>query len=284
VKAIVADFRSLFGRSLGRQVQELCIKWGWILMWGLGPGSGTGSEKLNQRVVDPAVLHRTSAHGSMDVSADDAKMFSKVWALANATAGAPGTKRPAETVGAWWAQLPDTVRVSVGVRAWQGCEDADRCVAVAVGEGGSGGGRGYVHGHGSEGQFDGSCVCYAKPAAAARDMAANDAEEQVERKEQKATTEKRGDEVVDAAPLPLASKKNVLYLVFDDLRPDLSFYGETHMSTPHLQKLADSGTVFERAYCQQTVCSPSRMSFTTGRRPNTTSTWNFLNQYVEGER
>ena len=187
-------------------------------MWGLGPGSGTGSEKLNQRVVDPGVLYRTSARGSMDVSADDAKMFSKVWALANATAGAPGTERSAETVGAWWAQLPGTVRVSVGVRAWQGCEDADRCVAVAVGDGDSGGGRGYVHG--VEGHFDGSWVCYAKPAAAAEGVAANDAEEEVERKEQKTSTRKQGGEVVDAA-LPLASKKNVLYLVFDDLRPDL---------------------------------------------------------------
>ena len=46
-----------------------------------------------------------------------------------------------------------------------------------------------------------------------------------------------------------------------------SFYNISFMSTPNLQKLADTGTVFDRAYCQQTVCAPSRMSFTTGRRP-----------------
>ena len=73
--------------------------------------------------------------------------------------------------------------------------------------------------------------------------------------------------------------RNVLYLVFDDLRPDLSFYGAKWMSTPNLQSLADSGTTFDHAYCQETVCSPSRMSFTTGRRPNTTQTWNFLNHF-----
>ena len=78
-----------------------------------------------------------------------------------------------------------------------------------------------------------------------------------------------------------AAKRNVLYIVYDDLRPDLSMYthGAPAMRTPHLQKLADGGLVFERAYCQQTVCSPSRMSFTTGRRPSTTKTWNFLNHF-----
>jgi len=87
----------------------------------------------------------------------------------------------------------------------------------------------------------------------------------------------------EPAPKPLFSvakpARNVLYLVFDDLRPDLSFYGAKWMSTPHLQSLADSGTTFDHAYCQETVCSPSRMSFTTGRRPNTTQTWNFLNHF-----
>ena len=71
--------------------------------------------------------------------------------------------------------------------------------------------------------------------------------------------------------------RNVLYLVFDDLRPDLSFYGAAWMRTPHLQRLARSGTTFDAAYCQQTVCAPSRMSFSTGRRPNSTRAWNFIN-------
>ena len=37
----------------------------------------------------------------------------------------------------------------------------------------------------------------------------------------------------------------------DDLRPDLSLYNLSFMRTPNLQKLADTGTVFDRAYCQQ---------------------------------
>lgn len=82
-----------------------------------------------------------------------------------------------------------------------------------------------------------------------------------------------------------SQRKNVLYIVFDDLRPDLSMYtqGSPAMRTPHLQALADGGLVFERAYCQQTVCAPSRMSFTTGRRPQTTKAWNFLRHFRQAD-
>lgn len=70
-----------------------------------------------------------------------------------------------------------------------------------------------------------------------------------------------------------ASQRNLLYVVFDDLRPDLSAYDVPFMKTPNIQQLADTGLTFERAYCQEAVCSPSRNSFTTGRRPNSTKVW-----------
>ena len=73
------------------------------------------------------------------------------------------------------------------------------------------------------------------------------------------------------------SGRNVLYILYDDLRPESSAYGQSHMQTPAMQRLADTGTTFERAYCQEAVCSPSRNSFTTGRRPNSTKVWNFIN-------
>ena len=79
-----------------------------------------------------------------------------------------------------------------------------------------------------------------------------------------------------------AQPKNVLYIVYDDLRPDLSAYDVKFMDTPNIQKLADTGTVFERAYCQEAVCSPSRNSFATGRRPNTTAVWNFVSVKSQG--
>lgn len=76
-----------------------------------------------------------------------------------------------------------------------------------------------------------------------------------------------------------ARKRNVLYVVYDDLRPDLSLYGNPFIHSPNMQKLADKGVVFDRAYVQIAVCSPSRMSFSTGRRPNSTKTWNFINHF-----
>ena len=64
--------------------------------------------------------------------------------------------------------------------------------------------------------------------------------------------------------------KNVLMLISDDMRPDIRAYGAEHMITPNLDRLASRSVVLRRAYVQQAVCSPSRTSMLTGRRPDTT--------------
>lgn len=63
--------------------------------------------------------------------------------------------------------------------------------------------------------------------------------------------------------------RNILFLVCDDLNCALGPYGDPVAVTPHLDRLAARGLVFERAYCQQAVCNPSRSSFLTGMRPET---------------
>jgi iduronate 2-sulfatase len=69
-----------------------------------------------------------------------------------------------------------------------------------------------------------------------------------------------------------ADRPSVLFLMADDLRPELATYGSPAL-TPNLDRLARRSVQFDRAYCQQSVCNPSRSSMLTGRRPDTLRLW-----------
>jgi iduronate 2-sulfatase len=77
-----------------------------------------------------------------------------------------------------------------------------------------------------------------------------------------------------AAATAAPARPNVLFIVSDDLRPELGVYGG-QAKTPNVDKLAASpgAVVFERSYVQQAICCPTRSSFLTGRRPDTTKVW-----------
>jgi len=75
------------------------------------------------------------------------------------------------------------------------------------------------------------------------------------------------------------AKPNVLFIAVDDLRPELGCYGNTLIQTPNIDRLAKAGIVFDRAYCQQAVCSPSRTVIMTGTRPDTTKVWDLYTHF-----
>ncbi|MBN2354594.1 sulfatase-like hydrolase/transferase [candidate division KSB1 bacterium] len=63
---------------------------------------------------------------------------------------------------------------------------------------------------------------------------------------------------------------NVLWICADQQRYDtIHCLNNPHIHTPNLDRLCSEGVAFTHAYCQSSVCSPSRTSFLTGLYPST---------------
>ena len=65
------------------------------------------------------------------------------------------------------------------------------------------------------------------------------------------------------------TRPSVLLICVDDLKPILGCYGDARVKTPNIDRLAARGMLFERAFCNQAVCAPSRNALMTGLRPQT---------------
>ncbi len=84
-------------------------------------------------------------------------------------------------------------------------------------------------------------------------------------------------------PEPVSTEEekppNVLFIAVDDLRPELGCYGKDYVLSPNIDRLAQAGFIFDRAYCQQAVCSPSRTSLMTGLRPDATEIYDLQTSF-----
>lgn len=64
------------------------------------------------------------------------------------------------------------------------------------------------------------------------------------------------------------ARPNILFISIDDLRPELGCYGDAHIHSPNMDRLAKQSLVFHRVYAQEPTCGPSRASILTGLRPD----------------
>ncbi len=65
----------------------------------------------------------------------------------------------------------------------------------------------------------------------------------------------------------VAQKHNVLLIISDDLNTRIGPYMDIDQHTPNLNRLAEEGVKFTRAYCQYPLCGPSRASLMSGLYP-----------------
>merc|ERR1719187_2726421 len=94
--------------------------------------------------------------------------------------------------------------------------------------------------------------------------------------------------VVAQFSLATSYRKNVLFLIVDDLRPNLGCYSATKkgfdsppMHTPNIDSLAARSLLLERSYDNYPLCNPTRTSALTGRRPDTTHVYDMFSDFRE---
>jgi iduronate 2-sulfatase len=72
---------------------------------------------------------------------------------------------------------------------------------------------------------------------------------------------------------PVPQKMNVLFISVDDLRPELGCYGKKYMHTPHIDKFASEGRIFNNHFVYSAICGPSRNTLLSGHRTLSYDYW-----------
>ena len=77
---------------------------------------------------------------------------------------------------------------------------------------------------------------------------------------------------------------NIILILADDMGWDIAALGHPHVKTPHLDRLAEEGRVFENYYVVSPVCSPTRVSFMTGFHPSRFGIHDYINSDLRANR
>ena len=81
-----------------------------------------------------------------------------------------------------------------------------------------------------------------------------------------------------------AERPNIVWIVGEDLGPELGCYGDDYASTPNLDQFAKEGALFTRAFTHAPVCAPSRSGLITGRYPTSMGSHHMRSKLLEPPR
>ena len=84
-----------------------------------------------------------------------------------------------------------------------------------------------------------------------------------------------------AAPPQIQERPNILWILAEDMSPDLGFLGVPEVVTPNIDALARKGMYFENVFATSPVCSPSRSAFHTGMYQMTIGAHNHRSHRVD---
>ncbi|OXS55820.1 sulfatase [Cohnella sp. CIP 111063] len=77
-----------------------------------------------------------------------------------------------------------------------------------------------------------------------------------------------------------ADRPNILWISLEDTSPRFGCYGDSLARTPHIDRLAEEGTMFPNAFAVAGVCSPSRSAVITGMYPTSIGTHHMRTEHT----